>query len=312
MIINTGQRTDIPAFYAEWFANRLREGFVCVRNPYNPSQVSRYRLDPEVVDCIGFCTKNPAPMFPYLDLLEDYGQLWFVTITPYGKDIEPGVPDKHQLLADFCRLSERVGTDAIAWRYDPILLTDKYDIDYHLRAFRQMAETLDGTTRTVIISFIDLYSKVVRNFPEVRPVSREDRLTLGKEIIQIAASHGMTVKPCAEGDELAPYGADCRGCTLISDYERAIGKRLNAPKVKGARAECACYLSCDIGAYDTCRHMCRYCYANTEPDQVLANSRRHDPSSPFLIGGALEGDKVHDVPQVSWIDDQMTLPGILI
>ena len=87
MIINTGQRTDIPAFYAEWFANRLREGFVCVRNPYHPNQVSRYRLDPSIVDVIGFCTKNPAPMFPYMDLLKGYGQFWFVTITPYGRDI---------------------------------------------------------------------------------------------------------------------------------------------------------------------------------------------------------------------------------
>ena len=89
MIINTGQRTDIPAFYSDWFANRLTEGFVCVRNPYYPEQVSRYRLDPSVVDCIGFCTKNPEPMFQYSDLLKEYGQYWFVTITPYGRDIEP-------------------------------------------------------------------------------------------------------------------------------------------------------------------------------------------------------------------------------
>lgn len=112
MIINTGQRTDIPAFYAEWFANRLREGFVCVRNPYNPSQVSHYRLDPSVVDAIAFCTKNPAPMFPHMNLLAKYGQYWHVSITPYGRDIEPNVPDKHRLLDDFKRLSGMVGTDA--------------------------------------------------------------------------------------------------------------------------------------------------------------------------------------------------------
>ena len=123
MIINTGQRTDIPAFYSEWFANRLKVGFVCVRNPYNPSQVSRYRLDPAVVDVIGFCTKNPAPMFAYMDLLQNYGQYWFVTITPYGRDIEPYVPDKHRLLNDFQILSARVGVDSIGWRYDPIFLS---------------------------------------------------------------------------------------------------------------------------------------------------------------------------------------------
>lgn len=307
MIIQTGQRTDIPAFYAEWFANRLREGFVCVRNPYDPGQVSRYRLDPAVVDAIGFCTKNPEPMFSRMELLRNYGQYWFVTITPYGREIEPGVPDKRRMLDVFRRLSDCVGADAVGWRYDPIFLTDRYDEEYHLRAFEQMAAGLEGATKTVVISFIDLYPKVRRNFPEAREVTKEQRLSLGKAIVQIAGAHGMTVKPCAEGGELAAYGADCSGCMTIRDYEKAIGKRLNAPKRKGARAECACWLSCDIGAYDTCRHLCRYCYANAEPAKVRATSARHDPKSPFLIGGYLPGDRIHDVPQESWIDDQLML-----
>ncbi len=307
MIINTGQRTDIPAFYAPWFAGRLKEGFVCVRNPYHPNQVSRYRLDPEVVDVIGFCTKNPAPMFPYMELLKDYGQYWFVTITPYGRDIEPNVPDKHQLLEDFKTLSEAVGIDAIGWRYDPIFITDKYSVAYHLRAFEQIASALDGYTKTAVISFIDLYPKVKRNFPEAKEVTPEQRLALGKAFIKIAAAHGMTVKPCAEGDELAPFGADCSGCMTISDYEKAIGKRLNAPKKKGARAQCACYLACDIGAYNTCRHFCKYCYANADTSRVLEQSRLHDVNSPFLIGHYREGDVIHDVPQTSWIDGQTVL-----
>ena len=308
MIINTGQRTDIPAFYAEWFANRLKAGFVCVRNPYDPDQVSRYRLDPAVVDAIGFCTKNPSPMFPYMDLLKDYGQYWFVTVTPYGRDIEPNVPDKHRLLEDFRKLSDLVGKDSIGWRFDPIFLSDKYTAEYHLRAFEKIASALEGYTETAVISFIDLYPKVRRNFPEAREVPPEQRLSIGKELIKIADSHGMTLKPCAEGDELAPYGADCGGCIRISDYEKAIGKRLNAPKKKGARAECACYLACDIGAYNTCGHLCRYCYANAEPAKVRALSRQHDPLSPFLIGNYKEGDKIHDVPQRSWADGQLSIP----
>ncbi len=307
MIINTGQRTDIPAFYAEWFANRLKEGFVCVRNPYDPHQVSRYRLDPSVVDVIGFCTKNPAPMFPYMDLLKDYGQYWFVTITPYGRDIEPNVPDKHRLLDDFRRLSDTVGVNAVGWRYDPIFFSERYTAEYHLRAFERIAAALERFTETSVISFIDLYPKVRRNFPEAREVAKDERLSLGKELIGIAAAHGMTVKPCAEGDELAAFGADCGGCMRLSDYEKAIGRRLNAPKRKGARAECACYLACDIGAYNTCRHLCRYCYANAEPAAVMAQSRLHDPASPFLIGTYREGDVIHDVPQKSWIDGQMSL-----
>ncbi len=307
MIINTGQRTDIPAFYAEWFANRLREGFVCVRNPYNPVQVSRYRLHPDVVDVIGFCTKNPAPMFPYMDFLKDYGQYWFVTITPYGKDIEPNVPDKHKLLSDFQKLSGLVGVPSIGWRYDPIFISDRYTEEYHLHAFEQIASALDGYTKTVVISFIDLYPKVKRNFPEAKEVTKQQRIRLGGSFIEIAASHGMTVKPCAEGTELAAYGADCSGCMTIKTYEEAIGKRLIAPKKKGARAECACYLACDIGAYNTCRHLCRYCYANAENAKVIKLSKQHDVNSPFLIGNYMEGDKIHDVPQKSWIETQMSM-----
>ena len=307
MIINTGQRTDIPAFYPVWFANRLREGFVCVRNPFDFSQVSRYRLDPEVVDLIGFCTKNPAPMFPYMDLVKDYGQFWYVTITPYGRDIEPHVPDKHKVLDDFRQLSEMVGVKRVGWRYDPIFLSDRYTPEYHLSAFAQMAAQLEGYTETAVISFIDLYRKVLRNFPEVREVPYEQKLYLGKEIIRIAADHGMIVKPCAEGDFLAAYGADCSGCMTIADYEKALGKRLIVPARKPARKECACYLSCDIGAYDSCRHLCRYCYANQDPDRVLQNSRLHDVNSPFLIGNYQEGDRIHDVLQKSWIDGQMRI-----
>ena len=117
----------------------------------------------------------------------------------------------------------------------------------------------------------------------------------------------MTVRPCAEGDELVAFGADCSGCMKISDYENAIGKKLIVPKKKGARAECACYLSCDIGAYNTCRHLCRYCYANAEPEKVLEQSSLHDPQSPFLIGNYRASDIIHDVPQKSWVDGQGTL-----
>ena len=304
MIINTGQRTDIPGFYAEWFANRLRAGFVCVRNPYDSVSVSRYRLDPTVVDAIGFCTKNPAPMFPHMDLLRGYGQFWHVTITPYGKDIEPNVPEKNRVLDDFRRLSDRVGPNAVVWRCDPIFLSDRYTEEFHLKAFERTAARLEGYTDTAVISFIDLYPKLPRSF---REVPTEQRLRLGKAFVDIANAHNMTLKPCAEGDELARFGADCRGCMRIADYERAIGKRLRAPKTKGARAECACHISCDIGAYNPCRHLCKYCYANADPERVLARSRRHDPLSPFIVGNYEPGDVIRDMPQESWVDPQTDL-----
>ena len=308
MIINTGQRTDIPAFYADWFANRLREGFVCVRNPFDHQQVSRYRLTPSCVDIIGFCTKNPEPMFPYMNLLKDYGQFWYMTITPYSSDIELNVPDKHYLLDVFKKLSKILGgPDRIGWRYDPIFITGRYTKEYHLHAFEQMAKALAGYTDIVVISFIDLYEKVKRNFPEVKNVSHEDKLFLGENIIKIAGNYGMTVKPCAEGAFLGTYGADVLGCMTVPMYERAIGQKLIIPRRKPNRPGCACYLASDIGAYDTCRHFCRYCYANNDLKMVTANAKRHNPNSPFLIGDYEVGDRIHDVEEGSWIDPQLSL-----
>ena len=307
MIINTGQRTDIPAFYADWFVNRLKAGFVLVRNPYNPRSVTRYRLSPEVVDLIGFCTKNPAPMLPHLDLLRPYGQYWYVTITPYGKEIEPGVPDKREVLESFRRLSDTVGPDRMGWRYDPVFISGEYPAERHIRAFEYMAKALSGYTRTAVISFVDLYEKTKRNFPEVRPVTAEQRLLLGKAFVEIAGQYGMTVRPCGEGDELARFGADCSGCMTVAMYEQALGRRLKVPKTAPARKECACYLGGDIGAYNTCGHLCRYCYANYDAATVRKNLAAHDPESPLLIGHLEPGDQVHEAKQESWIDPQITM-----
>ena len=309
MIIQTGMRTDIPAFYSEWFVNRIKEGFVLVRNPYNPSQVSRYSLSPDVVDLIGFCTKNPAPMLPHMDILKGYGQYWFVTITPYGKDIEPNVPDKKKVMEDFKKLSDIVGVDSMGWRYDPILVDEEHPVGWHIAEFGKMAETLSGYTNTCVISFIDLYSKVRRNFPEAREVCHEDRLVIGKAFIEIARRYDITIRPCAEGKELEPYGADCSGCMTVKTYEKALHANLDVPRrgTNQRNGECACLLGTDIGAYDTCGHLCRYCYANVHADLVRENLRRHDPRSPFLTGGELPGDVIHVAAQKSWVDHQLRL-----
>lgn len=307
MIIQTGLRTDIPAFYSRWFANRLKAGFVCVRNPYSISAVTRYRLSPDVVDVIGFCTKNPAPMLPYMDLLRPYGQFWFVTITPYGTDIEPQVPPKEQVVESFRRLSSLVGPDCIGWRYDPILLSEQYSMARHLADFEQLADALCGYTKICVISFIDLYAKVKRNFPEVREVNHTEQATLAQAFVSIGKRHGMTIKACGEGKWLADYGVDCEGCMTLATYEKAIGCRLDAPAQRSSRSACACLLNCDIGAYDSCGHLCRYCYANANANAVQRNMRLHDPNSPFLIGGSLPGDCIRDAVQESWKDGQLTM-----
>lgn len=293
MIINTGMRTDIPAFYSEWFMNRIREGYVLVRNPYRLDWVTRYELSPDVVDCLVFCTKNPAPMLKYTDELKKFHQYWFVTITPYSKDVETNVPPREQVMQDFITLSKLVGTNCIAWRYDPIFIDSKYTVDRHLSDFETMCRTLSGYTNVCVISFIDLYEKVIRNFPQVRTVTPQERLAIGKAFAEIGSRYGITIKACAEGNELAQYGIDCDGCMTKETFEQAIGKRLYIPKKKSQRAECSCVLGTDIGAYDTCGHLCRYCYANSNRENVRQNMNIHDHESPFLIGSLHEGEVIH-------------------
>ena len=313
MIIQTGMRTDIPAFYSKWFLNRIKEGYVLVRNPYNERQVTRYRLAPDVVDLIAFCTKNPAPMLPYMNVLKPYGQYWFVTITPYGRDIEPNVPDKERVMDDFKKLSDIVGVDSMGWRYDPILVDDKHSVEWHITEFEKMAENLCGYTKSCVISFIDIYKKVERNFRGVREVSKKDRITLGKEFIKIAEKFGMTIRPCAEGDELTLYGADCSGCMTVNTFETALHVHLNVPKRKTNQrnGQCACLLGVDIGAYDTCGHLCKYCYANSNTELVKANMKKHNPMSPFLLGESMPGDVIHEAKQESWVDHQLRLDNLI-
>lgn len=307
MIIQAGMRTDIPAFYSEWFINRLREGYVLVRNPYDQSSVSKYILSPEVVDLIAFCTKNPAPMLPHMDMLQSYGQYWFVTITPYGRDIEPNVSEKEKVMESFRELSSLVGVDSVGWRYDPILITKNYSLERHIADFERMASNLSGYTRICVISFIDLYKKVQKNFPEAVEVSASDRITIGKAFVEIGKKYGITIKACAEGNDLAPYGVDCSGCMTVGTFEKILHARLDVPKSKSPRSQCACLIGGDIGAYDTCGHLCRYCYANANAAAVRHNMHLHDPRSPFLIGNSLPGDRIHQAKQQSWIDAQLTL-----
>lgn len=301
----------------------MKEGYVLVRSPYNSSRISRYRLTPDVIDCMVFCTKNPQPMLERLDELNDFRQFWHVTITPYGKEIEPGVPDKMRVIESFQRLSEKLkdlperfesterirkegrSKRPIGWRYDPVFLTQRYDIDYHLRFFEKIAQELQGYTSQCVISFIDLYQKTKKNFPEVNTVSLEDQQLLGKEMIRIAGNYGMTVYPCCEGSHLEKYGADISGCLSQKMIEDLYGIHLLVPKGKSAREECNCLLGSDIGAYNTCAHRCRYCYANYDQRSVVLNRSQHDDKSPLLIGYPEEEDIIKDVKQESWIDQQL-------
>ena len=300
MIINTGCRTDIPAFYAKWLMNRIREGYVLVRNPYNPNQVTKYNLSPEVVDCLAFCTKNPEPMLTYLDELDKYKQYWFVTITPYGKDIEPNVPDKPKVMESFKKLSNHIGVDSIGWRYDPIFIGNGFDVDKHIECFEKIAKELKGYTHNCTISFLDLYEKVKRNAPNIKPPTKEEQMEIAKAFSKIGKENDMVIHACCEKTYLSQYGLQCNGCMSQEIVEKAINNTLQPPKRKNLRQECSCLMGNDIGAYNTCGHLCKYCYANANKQFVIENMKKHDDNSPFLIGRSEPGDKITEAKQKSW------------
>ena len=312
MIINTGMRTDIPAFYSTWLLNRIKEGYVYVRNPYYKSQVTKYSLSPEVVDCLAFCTKNPHPLIEHLSELDKYNQFWFVTITPYGKDIEPNVPDKRLVIEDFKKLSNHIGIDSVALRYDPILINEKFDVYMHIKCFDRLLTQLKGYTYDCTISFLDLYEKVKRNAPDLRPPNEEEQREIAKAFVKIGKENNIVIHGCCEKHYLKDYGIDITGCMSQEIVEKAIHNKLNIKKKQSQRVTCNCVLGNDIGAYNTCGHLCKYCYANSNQGLVSENMKKHIPTSPFLIGKEEPGDKITEAKQKSWvkIDSQISIENL--
>jgi len=312
MIINTGQRTDIPAFYSTWFYNRIREGYVLVRNPYNPEMVTRYELRPDVVDLIAFCSKNPAPMLDRIDELSAFRVLFQVTITPYGREIEPHVPPMDEVIDTVLELCRKIGGEHVMVRYDPIFVSDIYPVERHIEAFRHLCARLEGHVSRVVISFLDLYEKTRKNFPEGRTVSEQGRLRIGEAFGAIGKEFHMHLYTCLEGTDLVPFGFDASGCMTKELIEDVFQEELVIPGSARpkAREGCNCLLGADIGAYNTCCHGCRYCYATEEPALARENFRRHDPASPMLIGHLTPQDRVHEAKQQKWFTGQYRLfPG---
>ncbi len=313
MIISASRRTDIPALYAQWFFQRLREGFVYVRNPRNPRQLSRISLAPVVVDGIVFWTKNPQPMLARLRELGDYAYYFQYTLTPYGREMEPNLPDKIEIIRTFQRLSEQIGAERVIWRYDPILVSAAYPREEHLRQFARMAKSLTGYTDKVIISFLDTdYRNVRRNAAALaaQTLPPEERRTLAGELAQIARGCGMEMSACAEAADYSGCGIAPAHCVDAALLEKLLGCRLHVNKDSGQRPACGCAQSVDIGQYNTCGHGCRYCYANYNAGEIATNRQKHDPASPVLIGEAGPTDRVYEREISSCRDRQIRFPGV--
>ena len=292
MIYHASMRTDIPAFYSEWFYRRIQAGWFAVRNPYNDQSVVRHSLSPNVTDLLMFCTKNPQPMLSRLDMLNGYPQSWNVTITPYGHDIEPNVPPKSDVIDSVRYLAAAIGRDSIAWRYDPILITDKYPVEYHIHAFGKIAAMLKNSVSSVIISFVSIYPKLRTLAPFIREVTSEEKHIIIGRFSEIAKKCGIPLKLCAEPHIYDPNIIDQSGCETLAGLEKKIGCSIRLPHTKPKRPHCQCYLGIDMGSYNSCPHLCRYCYANNQTHEVTAAFNGHDPLSPILIGTIQNGEMI--------------------
>lgn len=295
MILSASRRTDIPAFFADWFMNRLREGFVLARNPMNYHQVSKIELSPAVLDCIVFWTKNPRPILPYLkEIGESYPFYFQCTLNAYGKDIEQNLPDVDERIRTMQALSDAIGKDRVVWRYDPVLLSPVYDLRWHAETFGRMAGTLAPFVESAVFSFYDAYPKVENNIrgQNARPCEQAEMETLAREFSAIAKANRLTLKTCAEAIDLERYGIEHNCCIDPALIEKITGWAIRAKKDANQRPECGCAESIDIGQYNTCRHGCRYCYANFNPQSVETFLRQHDKNSPLLIGRPESADKV--------------------
>ena len=289
MILNVSGRTDIVAFYSDWFINRYREGYVDVRNPFNKKLVSRIYF--EDVDLILFCTKNPKPILKYLNEIT-CPIIFHITITPYKKDIEPGVPDKKDVIESVKKISEMIGIDNVYVRYDPIFLSEKYNISYHLMMFERLCNLLDGYVNNIIASFIDDYKNVLNNqsILKKRAFTLTDYKSIGIGFSEIATKHNMTVQTCFEDNDLVQYGFIKRDC-----LSHTLAFKLTGNTYKGWKArkenKCNCVQMVDIGEYNTCKHFCKYCYANYDEKKVIQNNLRHYDDSSLLVG-RLETDDI--------------------
>lgn len=302
MIINTGGRTDTVQYYAPWLLKRFEEGFVYARNPLFPGKVTRYELSPDKVDCVAFCSKNYRPILPRLrEITGRFNTYFHYTITAYGKDVEPGVPSIEESVQTLIELSEQVGKQRVAWRYDPVLLTEKYTIARHIQTFEAMAKILAPSVDRCIFSFVEMHQRVKSNMPELIPLREEDKDRLARGLGEIAAKHGLYLQTCGTNGNYTRYGIHPSGCMTLEMLGKANGIAFKNLKHRGMRRGCHCIESRDIGAYDTCLNGCRYCYANKSPEKAAQNFSRHDPNSPLLLGRLQEFDTVRQGAQRSFL-----------
>ncbi len=292
MVLNVSGRTDIVAFYSDWFIERYKEGYIDVRNPFYPKLISRIYF--KNVDLILFCTKNPIPILDKLKYI-DKPILFHVTLTPYKKDIEPNVLPKGIIIEAIKRLSKVIGIDNLTIRYDPIFISEKYNLDYHIKAFDKLCSLLNGYVNKIIVSFIDDYKNVRKNekILNFREFTEKDYEIIGKNFSRIAKENSMTVQTCFENRNLVEYGFIKGECLSHELAYKLTGKKYKTWKARKG-ANCNCVEMVDIGVYNSCKHFCKYCYANYDEKQVNNNFNSHFKDSSLLVGRIEKDDLIKE------------------
>ena len=293
MILNTGARTDTVQYFSDWLLKRFEEGFVYTRNPLFPNKVTRYELSPDKIDAVMFCSKNYAPILPRIrEITSKYRTYFHYTITAYGKDIEPGVPPIEESVKTLTELSKIVGRQKIAWRYDPVLLTQKYTIERHAQTFRWLCKKLVPYIDRCIFSFVEIYKKLQVNMPELIPFSENEMNILAEILGKTAKEFGIRIQTCGTNGDFSRFGIEKSGCATLEILGNANNCEFRNLKHKGLRSGCHCIESRDIGAYDTCLNGCKYCYANKNPQKAFENYKFHNPDSPILLGEIKPDDTI--------------------
>ncbi len=310
MIVSASRRTDIPSYYSDWFFHRLKEGYVLVRNPWDARQISRISLSPEAVDGIVFWTKNPVPMIRKLDRLGLYHYYFQFTLTAYGPEVERNLPSKNRtVIPAFRQLSREIGKENVVWRYDPIFFNETYTMDYHCRYFEALAAKLAQFTETCTVSFLDMYRNTRRNAEALQLQTPAPRGPAGRleRFAETAKKYRISLDVCAEELDFRKAGVFPAHCIDKERFEKMGNCKLNVGKDKNQRSRCGCVESIDIGAYNTCKNGCLYCYANYNAGSVAHHFSRHNPRSPLLFGEIEEGDVIRERDVRSFADGQMSL-----
>lgn len=307
VIVSASRSTDIPAFYTDWFLERLKAGYSVWVNPFNQE---RYRVSFADTRMIVFWSKNPAPMLERLDEVESLGfkQYYFqFTLNDYVTEgLEPNVPPVAERIDTFRHLARRIGKERVIWRFDPLLLSNYLTVDVLLEKIASIGHELQGATEKLVFSFADIqaYRKVGKNLSgtNCREFSSEEKIEFAKGLRDVNLSLGLEMATCAEDIDLSEYGIKHNKCVdddlmvrlfhddaklmdfIGAEYDMIDGWTIKkSRKDKGQRKACGCIVSKDIGAYNTCPHLCRYCYANYSDAAVMSNYGNHgDATSPSL------------------------------